>query len=59
MSSLDFELWPISAAKQGVSATKYWLDVELPGELSDLSMMQLTALRKMVVKAFNEGKKAK
>lgn len=54
---MKFDIWSAPVKKE-VSATKYWLDVELPGELCDLSMQQLTALRKMVVKAFNEGKKA-
>lgn len=53
---MSFDIWAVPA-KSELSATKYWLKVELPGELTDLSMQQLTALRKMVVKAFNEGKK--
>lgn len=57
---LDFDLWPLSPRRRsdGVSATKYWIDLELPGCLTTLSMTQLTALRKLVVKAYNDGRKA-
>lgn len=57
---LEFDLWPISPRRRSevVSATKYWIDLELPGCLTALSMTQLTAVRKLVVKAYNDGRKA-
>lgn len=57
---LDFEIWPLSPRRRSevVSATRYWLDLELPAQLSGLSMSQLTAVRKLVVKAYNAGRKA-
>lgn len=55
---MKFDIWPVPT-KREVAAAKYWIGVELPGELTDLSMTQLTALRKMVTKAFTEGKKTK
>lgn len=58
---LEFDLWPISPRRRSevVTATKYWMDLNLPCELSGLSMTQLTAVRKLVVKAYNDGRKAK
>lgn len=53
---MNFDIWA-APTKREVSAAKYWIDIELPGELINLNMQQLTALRKMVTKAFNEGKK--
>lgn len=57
---LEFEMWPISPRRKqsGVSATKYWIGLELPCELSGLSMTQITAVRKMVMRAYNDGRKA-
>lgn len=56
---LDFDIWPISPRRRGdtVSATQYWIDLELPGCMTNLTMTQLTALRKMIVKAYNAGRK--
>lgn len=57
--SLDFEIFPIAPRRRlELSATKYWLDLELPGCMTDLSMTQLTALRRMVVSAFNAGRRS-
>lgn len=57
---LDFDIWPISPRRRSdtVSATQYWIDLELPGCMTNLTMTQLTALRRMVVKAYNDGRKA-
>lgn len=57
---LEFDLWPLSPRRRSdvVNATKYWIDLELPGCLTGLSMTQLTAIRKLVVKAYNDGRKA-
>lgn len=58
-NKLEFDLWPISPRKTDeVSATKYWMKLELPGELTTLSMTQLTAVRRIVVAAYNAGRKA-
>lgn len=57
---LDFDLYPTSPARRpGASAAKYWMALELPGEFANLNMQQLTALRRMVMKAYDAGKKAK
>lgn len=57
---LEFDLWPISPRRRAdsVSATKYWMDLELPGCMTGLTMTQLTALRRLVVNAYNAGRKA-
>lgn len=55
-TALTFDIEPKPTA---VSATKYWIKVELPPELCELNMRQLTALRKMVTKAYNAGRKGK
>lgn len=52
--SLTFEI-----VKRGISAAKYWIGLELPPELCQLNMRQLTALRKMVTRAYNAGRKEK
>lgn len=58
-TELNFDIWPISPRKTAeVSATKYWIKLELPGELTTLSMTQLTAVRKLVTAAYNAGRKA-
>ena len=58
-TELNFDIWPKPTAKTSeVSATKYWIKLELPGELTTLSMTQLTAVRKLVVAAYNAGRKA-
>lgn len=58
--NLDFDIWPISPRRrtESVSATQYWMDLDLPGCMTGLSMTQLTALRRMVVNAYNAGRKA-
>ena len=57
---LNFDIYPIDSVKRyEVSGTKYWMALELPGEFANLNMQQLTALRKMVVSAYNAGRKAK
>lgn len=40
-----------------MTSTQYWLKLKLPYQFDELNMEQLTALRRMVQKAFNEGKK--
>jgi hypothetical protein len=40
-----------------VNSSQYWLKQKLPAEFDSLNMKQLTALRRMVQKAFNTGKK--
>jgi hypothetical protein len=40
-----------------VNSSQYWLKQKLPSEFDSLNMKQLTALRRMVQKAFNTGKK--
>jgi len=57
---LEFDLWPISPRRRShtVSATKYWMDLELPGCMTGLTMTQLTALRRLVVNAYNAGRKS-
>ena len=40
-----------------MNSAQYWVKINLPLELIELNMKQLTALRRMVQKAFNEGKK--
>lgn len=58
-TKLSFDIQRVPRRCGVVSATKYWIGLELPTELCSLSMRQLTALRKMVTKAFNEGRKEK
>ena len=57
---LEFDLWPISPRRRSdsVSATKYWMDLDLPGCMTGLTMTQLTALRRLVVNAYNAGRKS-
>ena len=42
---------------KAVSSNQYWAKIRLPLVFDELNMQQLTALRLMVQKAFNEGKK--
>lgn len=57
---MNFDLYPISAARQpSVSGAKYWMALKLPGEFENLTMLQLTALRKIVMKAYEAGRKSK
>lgn len=57
---MNFDLYPISPARRpSVSGAKYWMQLELPGELINLNMQQLTALRKMVMKAYEAGRRSK
>ena len=44
--------------KEKMNFAQYWVKIKLPLELTELNMKQLTALRRMVQKAFNEGKKS-
>ena len=44
--------------KEKVNSAQYWVKIKLPIELTELKMKQLTELRRMVQKAFNEGKKS-
>lgn len=58
--NLDFDLYPISPArKPEASSAKYWMKLELPGEFENLTMLQLTALRKIVMKAYEAGRRSK
>ena len=41
-----------------MNSAQYWVKLKLPIELIELNMKQLTALRRMVHNAFNEGKKS-
>lgn len=41
-----------------MNAPQYWVKLKLPAELIELNMKQLTALRRMIYKSFNEGKKS-
>jgi len=43
---------------KAVTSTQYWAKIRLPLVFDELNMQQLTALRLMVQKAFNEGKKS-
>ena len=40
-----------------MNSAQYWVKIKLPYELMDLSMKELTAVRLLVQKAFNAGKK--
>lgn len=40
-----------------MNSTQYWMKLKLPLVFDNLNMQQLTALRRMVQQAFNEGKK--
>lgn len=42
-----------------MTGAQYWLKLKLPYQLQDLSMEELTALRIMIQKAFNAGRKSK
>lgn len=57
---MNFDLYPISPARRpSISGAKYWMQLELPGEFANLNMQQLTALRKMVMKAYEAGRRSK
>lgn len=43
--------------KKQISSAQYWTKLKLPIVFDELNMQQLSALRIMVQKAFNEGKK--
>lgn len=58
-TKLTFEIEKQPRKREGVSATKYWIALELPIELCSLTMRQLTALRRMVVKAYGDGRNTK
>lgn len=38
------------------ASSRYWVKCKLPDELLGLTMTQLTALRKLVQRAFTDGK---
>lgn len=40
-----------------MNSAQYWIKTKLPPEFQNLTMKQLTTLRRMVQKAFNTGKK--
>ena len=40
-----------------MTGAQYWLKLKLPYQLENLTMEELTALRKLVSKAYNQGRK--
>ena len=57
---LNFDIYRLDSVKPATpSSTKYWMALELPGEFANLNMQQLTALRRMVMKAYDAGRKTK